>query len=112
MGLRAPSHLIYEVKPRFDRFVARAGVDEGLLKNDLGRERAMYPQVVFKVVIDGRVAAESPVMRISQEPWRFNVPIPPGSRVISLAAAHVGEFNPGELVQWVDAGFTLKPGAH
>ncbi|MBM3848168.1 MAG: hypothetical protein FJ405_18010, partial [Verrucomicrobia bacterium] len=111
MGLRAPSHLIYEVKPEFDRFVARAGVDEGLLKNDMGRERAMYPHVVFKVVIDGRVAAESPVMRISQEPWRFNVPIPPGSRVISLAAAHVGEFNPGELVQWVDAGFALKPGA-
>ena len=111
MGLRAPSHLIYEVKPEFDRFVARAGVDEGLLRNDLGRERAMYPHVVFKVVIDGRVAAESPVMRISQEPWRFNVPIPPGSRVISLATAHVGEFNPGELVQWVDAGFTLKGGA-
>ena len=99
------------MKPEFDRFVARAGVDEGLLKNDMGRERAMYPHVVFKVVIDGRIAAESPVMRISQEPWRFNVPIPPGSRVISLAAAHVGEFNPGELVQWVDAGFTLKPGA-
>jgi len=111
MGLRAPSHLIYEVKPEFDRFVARAGVDEGLLKNDLGRERAMYPHVVFKVSIDGHVAAESPVMRISQEPWRFNVPIPPGSRMISLAAAHAGEFNPGELVQWVDAGFTLKPGA-
>ena len=71
----------------------------------------MYPQVVFKVVIDGRIAAESPVMRISQEPWRFNVPIPPGSRVVSLAAEHVGEFNPGELVQWVDAGFTLKPSA-
>ncbi len=111
MGLRAPSHLLYEVKPEFDRFVARAGVDEGLLKNDLGRERAMYPHVVFKIVIDGRVAAESPVMRISQEPWRFNVPIPTGSRVISLAAAHVGEFNPGELIQWVDAGFTLKADA-
>ncbi|MCX6926609.1 MAG: isochorismatase family protein [Verrucomicrobia bacterium] len=111
MGLRAPSHLIYELKPEFDRFVARVGVDEGLLKNDMGRERAMYPHVVFKVVIDGRIAAESPVMRITQEPWRFDVPIPAGSRVISLAAAHVGEFNPGELVQWVDAGFTLKPGA-
>ena len=111
MGLRAPSHMIYEVKPEFERFVARVGVDEGLLKNDLGRERAMYPHVVFKVVIDGRPAAESPVMRISQEPWRFDVPIPAGSRVISLAALPVGDFNPGELVQWVDAGFTLKPGA-
>lgn len=110
MGLRAPSHLIYEVKPEFDRFVALAGVDEGLLKNDMGRERAMYPHVIFKVVIDGRVAAESPVMRISQEPWRFSVPIPAGSRLISLAAAHAGEFNPGELVQWVEAGFTLRPG--
>ena len=110
MGLRAPSHMIYEVKPEFERFVARVGVDESLLKKDMGRERAMYPHVVFKVVIDGRPAAESPVMRISQEPWRFDVPIPPGSRVISLAASPVGDFNPGELVQWVDAGFTLQPG--
>lgn len=109
IGLRAPSHLIYEIKPEFAEFVARAGVDEGLLRWDMGRERAMYPKVVFRVFLDGKLAAESPVMRISQEPWRFRVPLPPGSRLLSLAAVHVGDDNPGELIQWVNAGFRLKP---
>ena len=39
-----------------------------MLNSHLGALVARYPSVVFKVFIDGKLAAESPVMRISQEP--------------------------------------------
>ena len=108
IGLRAPSQMVYELKPEYKTFVARAGVDEGCLWMSGGRGRAAYPAAVFRVFIDGKVVAESPVMRISQEPWRFNVPVPEDSRVISLAAVTVGDGNREDTVQWVDAGFILK----
>jgi len=108
MGLRAFAQLIYKVKPEYEYFVARAGVEESCLGLDTGRGKAQWPSVVFKVFIDGKLMAESPVMRISQEPWRFNVKIPPGSRVISLATMDAGDGNRGDYANWVNAGFVLK----
>ena len=45
-------------------------------------------------------------MRISEHPWRFDVPIPRGSRRISLVATDAGDGNREDLANWVDAGFT------
>jgi hypothetical protein len=105
MGVHAPCQLIYELTPEYTRFVARAGVDERILETANGSDVAMYPSVVFKVFIDGREAASSPVMRISFEPWRFDVPIPKGARRISLVATDAGDGNKEDLANWVDAGF-------
>ena len=58
--------------------------------------------------VDGKAAAASPVMRMSAEPWRFDVPIPPGARQISLSATDAGSRNVLDLGNWVDAGFVLK----
>jgi len=66
--------------------------------------------VVFRVFIEGRKAAESPAMRISQEPWRFDVPIPEGSRVLSLSCMDSGSRSACDLGNWVEAGFILKEG--
>jgi hypothetical protein len=87
--------------------VALAGVDDNLLDQNLGSNGARYPSVVFKVFVDGRLAAESPVMRISQVPWRFDVPIPPGSRQIVLVCDDAGSRSPYDLGNWVEAGFVL-----
>lgn len=111
LGLRAPSHLVYDLKPEFDAFVAKVGVDESCLALDTGRGRAMYQSAVFRVFLDGKQVAESPVMRISQEPWRFQVPIPKGARRISLAATRDGPGGREDLIQWVNAGFTLRADA-
>ena len=111
IGLRAPSHLLYELKPEYESFVARAGVDESCLQLDTGRGRAGYPSVIFRVFIDGQLAAESPIMRIAQEPWRFNVKIPTGSRIISLAAMDADDGNREDMCAWVDAGFTMNSAA-
>lgn len=107
-GVHAPNQLMFALRPDFDRFVALAGVDEQLLQVAHGSNQAMHPSVVFKVFIDGREAASSPVMRIAVQPWRFDVKIPPGSRVISLTTTDAGNGNKEDLANWVDCGFLLK----
>lgn len=107
-GMRAPAYLRYDLKPEWSRFVALAGVDDNMLDHELGRSIAMYPSVVFKVFIDGRLAAESPVLRISQAPWRFDVSIPPGSRQVVLICDDNGAHSPYNLGNWVEAGFVKK----
>jgi hypothetical protein len=47
-------------------------------------------------------------MRLSQEPWRFDVKIPEHSRLLDLVATDAGSLNPLDLANWVDAGFLLK----
>lgn len=107
LGVHAPSQVIYDLKPEWTRFTARAGVDEQVLAVGHGTNRAMHPSVVFRVFIDGTLAAESPMMRISFEPWRFDVPIPPGSKRLSLAATDGGDGHYMDLANWADAGFVV-----
>ena len=108
MGAKAPCQLIYGLKPEYERFVAKVGMDESCLSIDNGRVKAAYPSSRFRVFIDGKLMAESPTMRVGQEPWRFNVAIPAGSKVMSLAAMDVGDGYQDDLVEWVNAGFVLK----
>lgn len=108
LGMRAPSNTGFDVRPEFVRFVALAGVADNMLDHELGRNLAMHPAVIFKVFIDGTLAAESPVIRISQEPWRFDVTIPPGSRYMSLAVQDTGSHHLLNYANWVDAGFVTR----
>ncbi|NQT51207.1 NPCBM/NEW2 domain-containing protein [bacterium] len=111
LGMRAPANLRYELRPEFERFVAVAGVDDHLLDEHHGRFLAMHASVVFKVFVDGERVAGSPVMRISQEPWRFDVRIPAGSRRLSLVVTDAGSRSPYDLANWAEAGFILKGSA-
>lgn len=109
VGMRAPANLLYEIQPDYERFVARAGVDDDPFRQrPNARFLATYPQVQFQVYIDGSLAAESPVMRLSQEPWRFDVKIPAHSRLINLVVTDSGRHSPLDLANWVEAGFVLK----
>lgn len=108
LGMRAPANLRYELKGEYDRFVALAGVDDNMLDVNHARFLAKHASVVFKVFIDGKPVAESPVMRISQEPWRFDVKLPGGARQINLVATDAGSRSPYDLANWADAGFVLK----
>jgi nicotinamidase-related amidase len=108
-GVRAPANLLYKVQPSYDRFVARAGVDDDPFRQrPSARFLATYPSVQFQVYIDGTLASESPVMRLGQEPWRFEVKIPERSRLIDLVVTDAGSRSPLDLADWVDAGFKLK----
>jgi len=107
--MRAPANLLYRIQAGYDRFVARAGIDDDPFRQrPNARFLATYPSVQFRVYIDGNLASESPVMRLGQEPWRFDVRIPERSRLINLAVTDAGSRSPLDLADWVDAGFTLK----
>ncbi|MBM3264438.1 MAG: NPCBM/NEW2 domain-containing protein [candidate division Zixibacteria bacterium] len=108
IGTHAPNALTYALKPSYSRFVALAGVDEYIVDQERGSNLARYPSVRFRVFIDGQLMAESPVMRILEEPWRFDVAIPTGSREIRLVAMEGGNGNREDLANWVNAGFVTK----
>ena len=105
MGVHAPCELAYDLKPEYRRFVALAGVDEHLAALSHGSNLAQYPSVRFKIFIDGREVAASPVMRILFQPWRFDLPIPKDSKRISLVATDAGDGSREDFANWVNAGF-------
>ncbi len=105
MGVHAPCALMYAIQPGWKRFVALAGADENLIAASNGSNLAKHPSVGFKVFIDGREAAASPVMRALSRGWRFDVPIPEGARVISLVAMDAGDGSREDFADWVNAGF-------
>ena len=107
LGMRSPANTLYELKTEYSRFVALAGVDDHMLDVDHGCLVARYPSIIFMVYIDGDLVSESPVIRISQEPWPFDVPISPGSRRIDLVATSPGGSSPYNLANWVNAGFLI-----
>jgi nicotinamidase-related amidase len=108
LGFRAPASVQYAIKPEYRRFVALAGIDDNLLEEDNGRFIAIHSSVIFKIFIDGKQVAESPVMLISQEPWRFDVEIPSGSRNLNIVCMDAGSRNILDYGNWVNAGFILR----
>jgi hypothetical protein len=131
VGMRAPANIRYELKPQYDRFVARVGVDGNMrdLKADsyglflaekptepgglaYGEMYVQQPAVQFRIFVDGQLVTQSPIMRFSQEPWRFDVKIPKGSRVINLTVTDDGSRSVLNIADWVDAGFVLKKEAN
>jgi endo-alpha-N-acetylgalactosaminidase len=108
LGVHAPCEVVYELKPEFRRFVALAGADENLIEVSNGSNLAQFPSVVFKVLIDGNEAAVSPVMRVKTDAWRFDVPIPAGSRRLSLVAMDAGDGSREDFADWAEAGFVVS----
>ncbi len=108
LGVHAPCEVTYELRPEYQRFVGLAGVDENLVSISNGSNLAKYPSVVFKVFLDGREAAASPVMRILSPAWRFDVAIPAGARRISLVAMDAGDGSREDFADWAEAGFVAK----
>lgn len=111
MGVHAPAELVYEIKPEYQRFVALAGADENLISISNGSNLAKYPSVIFKVFIDGKEAAASPVMRVQSLAWRFDVPIPAGAKIISLAVTDAGDGSREDFADWANAGFITTKSA-
>lgn len=108
MGVHAPCELVYELKPDYERFVGLAGADENLVRVSNGSNLARYPSVVFRVFLDGQLTATSPVMRVLSPAWRFNIPIPPGSKRISLVAMDAGDGSREDFADWANAGFVTR----
>ena len=107
LGVHAPCELVYEIKPEYRRFVALAGADENVVSISHGSNLAKYPSVLFKIFIDGKQAAASPVMRVLSRAWRFNVEIPAGARKLSIVAMDAGDGSREDFADWANAGFIV-----
>ncbi len=108
LGVYAPCELTYQIKPDYRRLVALAGADENIIRAGRGTSLARYPGVVFKIFIDGKQAATSPVMRVLTPAWRFDVDIPVGARKISLVAMNASDGSRENFADWANAGFIVQ----
>jgi NPCBM/NEW2 domain-containing protein/chitobiase/beta-hexosaminidase-like protein len=107
IAMHAPANVVYEIKPQYQRFVALAGVDDMILSRNLGETLAAYPSVVFKIYVDDKLIVESPVMRISQPPWNFDVPLPEGSKRLKLEVTDAGDGSRLDQALWPESGFVI-----
>jgi len=108
LGMRAPANARYALKPEYRTFVALVGVDDNICNKNIGRNIARHSSVVFKVFVDGKLLAESPVMRALTGPWSFDVELPKGARQINLVTTDAGTRNSYDLGNWCQAGFVVR----
>jgi hypothetical protein len=106
--VHAPSELLYALKPDYNRFVAECGIDDSVLALNAGRYLGRFPSVIFQVYIDSRLLAESPIMRVSEGPWRFDVAIPKGSQRIKLVVNPAGDGSRMDIANWCNSGFVIS----
>jgi hypothetical protein len=110
VGVHAPSRIAYDIDPKWASFVALAGIDENIIETSNGSDLGCISSVVFRVFIDGELAAESPVMRFMLPPWRFDVEIPRGAETIALVVQPTEYGNREDVADWVEAGFVRRDG--
>lgn len=108
IGVDAPSQLVFDIPEECSVFTARAALCESDLKRNLASETAAYAEVCFQVFLDGELCQQSLPMHLGDEPWRFCVPIPAGSRRISLVALPKEPGRSCNLANWLEAGFVLR----
>ncbi len=105
LGVHAPSEVCYDLKPSYQRFVARVGPEE----------RASWrASVVAKVYLDDELIAESPLLRAGDAPWNMDVALPsrPASsarpRQLRLVVTDGGDGINSDWCDWVNAGFVTR----
>jgi hypothetical protein len=101
LGAHAVSEVLYDIEPRFGRFVAVVGVDDEM------KNYADMASVTFSVAVDGKVLAESPILRVG-DAWHFDVELPPGGRRLRLLAGDAGDGINADHADWASAGFLLR----
>lgn len=106
IGVHAVSTLGYPLDPRYERFVATVGLDDGIRNAHLSA-KDIRGSAVFKVYVDSILLAESPVMKYSMV-HHFNVAIPPESERIALMVSNAGDTVIDDRADWVNAGFTVS----
>ncbi len=105
--LHAPGWIEFRIPTGASRFVALAGADDA----PKGRFNAQFlgqrPSMVFHVMIDGKRVADSPVMRLGQVPWPFDIPIPRGAKTLRLEVTDAGDGSRLDYGDFVQAGFLI-----
>jgi len=100
IGAHANALIVYPCKPTYRRFVATVGLD------DVTAQRG---NIIFRVLADGRLLTESPLLEgATQRFWHLDCPVPDGARELQLkvdAGPHGGGWGMGD---WGNAGFVTR----
>lgn len=105
--LHAPGEIEFRIPSGARRFVALAGADDAPKGRFNAQFLGQYPSMTFRVFFDGRLQAESPVMRLGQIPWPFDLTIPPGAKTLRLVVTDAGNGNRLDVGDFADSGFII-----
>jgi hypothetical protein len=101
IGTHANGEIVLKCKPEYKRFVAVAGIDGA-------QQNSPVASMVFKLVADGKVLEESPLLRKGAlQHWNFDVEIPRGTQQLRLIVGDAGDDNKYDHANWCNAGFLL-----
>jgi D-alanyl-D-alanine carboxypeptidase len=105
LGVHAASKVVYELKPSYERFVARVGAEE---------RAGWRASVVAKVYLDGTLVEQSPLLRAGEAPWSIDVAISrrlrsgAAPRKLRLVITDGGNGINSDRCDWVNAGFITR----
>jgi alpha-galactosidase len=105
VGTHAESVAIYEVAGKAVAFDAEVGLDAEVFPGENGAA-----SVKFAVKADGRVVAETSVLRGRHEPVRIHADLA-GAKTVELLVSAAGDGDHYDHADWANAYFTMKDGA-
>jgi hypothetical protein len=106
VGVHANSELVFDLRPDYERFVGRVGIDD--------RMKGEGNSISVKVFADGRLLGESPLLKEGHPPWCLNVELPKDSKgqatgQLRLVVDATEDGIDCDVTDWVDAGFIVNP---
>jgi nicotinamidase-related amidase len=105
--LHAPGEIEYSIPEGSERFVALAGADDVPKGRFNAQFLGQYPSMRFQVWVDGVRVAESPVMRLGQEPWPFDIPLAKGAKVLRLVVTDADDGARLDFGDFAKSGFVI-----
>ena len=106
IGEHARADLTYALGQRYKRFVCVVGLDD-----QVGRYGDVRGSIVVKVHVDGKLMAQTPVLRGAGALWNFDIEIPSGAKALRLIVDDAGDGVGFDDADLVNAGFILGPTA-
>ena len=101
LGTHANSELVYDLERAFERFEAWVGVDAAMLQHT-------QASVVFMVLVDGREAFNSGVMRVDSPAKRVSVAVKEAGE-LKLVVTDAGDGINADHADWAEAVLIGKP---
>lgn len=102
IGMHARSQMSYKLDAQFDRLLATIGIDD---------DAAPVGSAVFRVLGDGKVLFESPVLRRDDPPKQINVPLN-GARTITLECDDGGDSDVADHCDWGEVRLLAASAVH
>jgi hypothetical protein len=106
VGVHANSELVYDLRPEYDRFVGRVGIDDRMKE---------VSSIIVRVFVGRKLLGESPILNAGTSPWVVNVELPKkserrASERLRLVVDGTKDGIEADVTDWVDAGFVVIPG--